>query len=231
MTPRLPARCQRKRSERPRQPGFGGTGTGYDPGNRQPGTHRRIASRAAAGAAELEQARLHLQGLVVERESHRPFLETAAAEAAGVREESRLRQQQAREASHAVSGAEQQLESARRYAMQLLTQAGQARNQTSQRGRVAGGLEQDAERLAAEIASASPSSPRWAQSAARSRCEFESVTEQLQRLEIRNGDPARRDGSAAQRRNATKLDVDRLRAEMATLTGPAQFAAVADPGA
>src|SRR5579863_2082037 len=57
-----------------------------------------LKTRAAAGSAELEQARLHLQGLIVERESHRSFLETAAAEAAGVREESRLRQAQAREA-------------------------------------------------------------------------------------------------------------------------------------
>ena len=54
-----------------------------------------LQARAAAGTAELEQARLHLQGLVVERESHRLFLETAAAEAAGVREESRQRQEQA----------------------------------------------------------------------------------------------------------------------------------------
>ena len=89
-----------------------------------------LKTRAAAGSAELEQARLHLQGLIVERESHRSFLETAAAEAAGVREESRLRQAQAREAVEAVSGVEQRLEAARRYAMQLLSQAGHARNQT-----------------------------------------------------------------------------------------------------
>ena len=89
-----------------------------------------LRTRAAAGSAELEQARLHLQGLVVERESHRLFLENAAAEAAGVREESKQRQEQARDASEAVTGAEQRLESARRYAMQLLTQAGHARNQT-----------------------------------------------------------------------------------------------------
>ena len=35
-----------------------------------------LRTRAAAGSAELEQARLHLQGLIVERESHRSFLET-----------------------------------------------------------------------------------------------------------------------------------------------------------
>ena len=110
-----------------------------------------LKTRAAAGSAELEQARLHLQGLIVERESHRSFLETAAAEAAGVREESRLRQTQARDAAEAVNGAEQQLETARRYAMQLLTQAGHARNQTMHAEESLTALEQDAERLAAEI--------------------------------------------------------------------------------
>jgi len=53
-----------------------------------------------------------------------------AAEAAAVGEESRQRQQQARAAVESVNGAEQRLESARRYAMQLLTEAGHARNQT-----------------------------------------------------------------------------------------------------
>src|ERR1700728_3530104 len=76
-----------------------------------------LRTRAAAGSAELEQARLHLQGLIVERESHRSFLENAAAEAAGVREDSRRLQTQAREASEAVGGAEQRLEAARHYAM------------------------------------------------------------------------------------------------------------------
>ena len=98
--------------------------------------------------AELEQARLHLQGLIVERESHRSFLENAAAEAAGVREDSRRLQAQAREASDAVSGSEQRLEAARRYAMQLLTQAGHARNQTMHAEESLTALEQDAERLA-----------------------------------------------------------------------------------
>src|SRR6202453_4276649 len=100
---------------------------------RQHANEERIAdlqARAAAGTAELEQARVHLQGLVVERESHRSFLETAAAEAAGVREQSRLCQAQARDAAESANGAEQRLEAARRYAMQLLSQAGHARNQT-----------------------------------------------------------------------------------------------------
>src|ERR1700730_16030799 len=142
-----------------------------------------LKTRAAAGAAELEQARLHLQGLIVERESHRSFLETAAAEAAGVREESRLRQTQAREAVEAVSGVEQRLEAGRRYAMQLLSQAGHARNQTMHAEESLTALEQDAERLAGEIHAASNELASLGSERGQASLKFESVTEQLQRLE------------------------------------------------
>ncbi|MGC2399945.1 MAG: chromosome segregation protein SMC [Acidobacteriaceae bacterium] len=189
---------------------------------REVANQERIAelrSRAAGGAAELEQAKLHLQGLVVERESHRSFLETAAAEAAGVRESSRSRQAQAREASEAVHAAEQRLEAARRYAMQLLTQAGLARNQTMQAEESLLALERDADRLAGEISSASSELASLGSERGQASLKFESVTEQLQRLE---SDLAILRAESETRRSeetATKTDADRLRAEMATLTG------------
>ena len=178
-----------------------------------------LKSRAAAGSAELEQARLHLQGLVVERESHRSFLETAAAEAAGVREESRLRQSQAREAVEAVSGAEQRLEAARRYAMQLLTQAGHARNQTMHAEESLTALETDAERLAGEIHAASSELASLGSERGQASLKFESVTEQLQRLESEMVAVRAESETKRVEESSTKLEVDRLRAEMATLTG------------
>jgi chromosome segregation protein len=178
-----------------------------------------LQTRAAAGAAELEQARLHLQGLIVERESHRSFLETAASEAASVREESSLRQEQAREAAGAVNGAEQRLETARRYAMQLLTQAGHARNQTINAEESLAALEQDAERLSSEITSASGELTALGSERGQISLKFESVTDQLLRLE--NELAALRTETETRRHEevATKLNGDRLRAEMATLSG------------
>ena len=178
-----------------------------------------LQTRAAAGSAELEQARLHLQGLIVERESHRLFLETAAAEAAGVREESRQRQEQARDAVEAVNGAEQRLEAARRYAMQLLTQAGHARNQTMHAEESLAALEQDAERLAAEIAAASGELASLGSERGQVSLQFESVTEQLQRLENELATLRAETESRRNEESETKLNGDRLRAEMATLTG------------
>ncbi len=189
---------------------------------REVANQERIAellTRAAAGSAELEQARLQLQGLIAERESHRSFLETAAAEAAGVREESRLRHEQAREASEAVNGAEQRLETARRYAMQLLSQAGHARSQTMHAEESLTALEQDAERLSGEIQAASAELASLGSERGQVSLKFETVTEQLDRLEkelvtLRTEAEARRTEETA-----TKLAGDRLRAEMATLTG------------
>jgi chromosome segregation protein len=178
-----------------------------------------LKTRAAAGSAELEQARLHLQGLIVERESHRSFLETAAAEAAAVGEESRLRQTQARDAAEAANGAEQHLENARRYAMQLLSQAGHARNQTMHAEESLAALEQDADRLAAEIHAASGELASLGSERGQASLKFESVTEQLQRLESELAAVREETETRRSEESASKLDGDRLRAEMATLTG------------
>jgi chromosome segregation protein len=171
-----------------------------------------LKTRAAAGSAELEQARLHLQGLIVERESHRNFLETAAAEAAAVGEESRLRQTQARDAAEAANGAEQQLENARRYAMQLLSQAGHARNQTMHAEESLSALEQDAERLAAEIHAASGELASLGSERGQASLKFESVTEQLQRLESELAAVREETETRRSEESASKLDGDRLRA-------------------
>ncbi len=178
-----------------------------------------LRSRAAASSAELAQAQLQLQGLIAERDSHRHFLETAASEAAGVREDARRHQAQAREAAEAVSSAEQRLETARRYAMQLLTQAGHARNQTLQAEESLASLEQDAERLSSEIASASGELASLGSERGQISLKFESVTDQLARLEkelatLRTDTETRRKEEVA-----AKLNGDRLRAELATLTG------------
>src|ERR1700689_22977 len=178
-----------------------------------------LKTRAAAGSAELEQARLHLQGLIGERESHRSFLENAGAEAAGVREDSRRRHEQAREASEAGTGPEQRLGAARRYAMQLLTQAGHARNQTMHAEESLTALEQDAERLSSEISAASSELASLGLERGQASLKFESVTEQLQRLESELVTLRAETETRRSEESAAKLEGDRLRAEMATLTG------------
>ena len=189
---------------------------------RQHANQERIAellARAAAGAAELEQSKQQLQGVTAEREAHRSFLETAAAEAAAFREEARLRQELARNAVQAVSQAEFGLESTRRQAMDLLTRAANSRNQTQHAEVSLTALEQDAERLAGEIHSARRDLEALGMERGQASLKFESVTDQLKRLESEieslrvETENKRGEEQEAKRRG------DQLRAEMATLSG------------
>ena len=135
--------------------------------SRQGSNEERIAeldARTTSGAAELGQAKQHLDGLTAEREGQRIFLETAAADSANFRQRAQHKQQQVRDAAQAVGIAEQKLETARRQAMQLLQQAAQARNQTAQAEESLASLEREASRLATEMAAARAISTRLVRS-------------------------------------------------------------------
>ena len=189
---------------------------------RQTANQERIAeleARAAAGAAELDQARTHLGSLTAERESQKAFLETAASEAASFREQAQARQSQARDAAAAVAAAEQRAESGRRQAMQLLSQLGQIRNQAAQGEESLAALERDADRLATEMASAKGDLEALGAERGQVGLKFESVTETVKRLEA---EIAAMRAEIATKRTAeaeAKSRGDGLRAERATLSG------------
>jgi len=190
--------------------------------SRQQANQERIVElevRAVAGAAELEQAKQHLTNLAVERDAHRSFLETAAAESANFRQQTEDRQQQARAAVAAVTAAEQHAEAGRRKAMQLISQLGQIRNQATQAEESLASLERDADRLASEISAAKHDLEALGAERGQLSMNFESVTETLKRLEAEI--TALRDEIAAKREEETgaRRRGDQLRAEHATLTG------------
>ena len=190
--------------------------------SRQSSNEERIAeldARTTAGAAELGQAKQHLDGLTAEREGQRTFLETAAAEAANFRQQAQQKQQQVRDAAQAVGVAEQKLESGRRQAMQLLQQAAQARNQTAQAEEALAALEREASRLATEMAAAHRDLEALGAERGQLSMNFESVTSTLERLEkeiaeLRAEIAAKRNEEAEAKRRG-----DQLRAEHATLSG------------
>ncbi len=178
-----------------------------------------LEARSAAGTAELEQAKQHLQGLTAERDSQRSFLETAAAEAAAFREQAQLCNQKAQAASRQVSEAEQGLEASRRATMQLSTLAGQARNQTAQAEESLAVLEREAERLENERNAAKREAEHLGAERGQASLTFESVTEALKRLEgeietLRAEIAAKRTEESEMRRRG-----DQLRADLATQTG------------
>ena len=178
-----------------------------------------LDARAAAGGAELEQGRQQLDALTLEREQHRSFLATAAAEAAKFREQAQARQQQAREAVAAVTAGEQRVEAARRHAMQLLTQAGQTRNQTAQAEESLAALEREAGRLASEMAGARRDLEALGAERGQVSLTFETVTDTLKRLEQEIASLRATTNEKRTAEHEAKRRGDQLRAERATLTG------------
>ena len=178
-----------------------------------------LEARKAGAQAELEQARAHLESLDAERNAQRSFLETAASEAAEFRQRAQLKQEAMRQAVSAVSAAEQQSETSRRRAAQLLAQVGQSRSQITQGEEALASLQREAERLAVEMDSARRDLEALGAQRGQVTLSFESVTETLRRVETEIGElrtevSARRAEETEARRHA-----DQLRAEHATLTG------------
>ena len=142
-----------------------------------------LASRSAAGTAELEQARLQMDGLTSGARAAPQLPRNAAAEAARFRQQAEALQQQAREAAQTVAHAEQRLEAERRRGLQLLSEAANARNQASQAEEAVGALEREAERLAGEMDAARRDLETLGAERGQASLQFESVTETLARLE------------------------------------------------
>ncbi len=190
--------------------------------SRQTSNEERIAeldARMAAGAGELSQAKQHLDGLTAEREAQRAFLETAAAEAEGFRRQAQQKQQQVRDAAHAVGIAEQSLENGRRQSVQLLQQAAQARNQTSQAEESLAALEREATRLATEMATTRRDLDSLGAERGQLSMNFESVTATLERLEQEISQLRAEIAAKREEESAAKRRGDQLRAEHATLSG------------
>jgi chromosome segregation protein len=178
-----------------------------------------LEARIAAAAAELEQTRVQLAGFAEERAQQHAFLETAAGEARAFHQQVEARQHEARAAAEEVFASERQLETLRRHAMHLLTQAGNARNFTTQAEESLAALEREAERLNAEIAQAKNEQESLGIENVQARQRFETATETLKRLEaeitsLRDQIQTRRTDEAALRTRANQL-----RAEQATVAG------------
>jgi chromosome segregation protein len=178
-----------------------------------------LEARIAGSAAELETTATQLKGIADEREQQRLFLETAAGEARGFREQVETRQQQARAAAEAVFVSERQLESSRRHAMHLLTLAANARSHTAQGEESLAALEREAERLDAEISGAKNEQESLGIESGRVREKHLSAIDALNRFEaeiaaLRESLQARRAGENAQRAQANQM-----RSEQAAVTG------------
>ena len=178
-----------------------------------------LEARIAAAGAELEQTRTQLAGIAEERTQQRSFLETAAGEAREFRQMVEARQHEARTTSEEVFRAERELEMNRRHAMNLLTQAGNARNHMAQAEESLAALEREAERLNGEMHQARNEQENLGVESSLARQRHDAAAESLKHLEaeiasLREMLQARRAEENAQRARANQL-----RSEQASAIG------------
>jgi chromosome segregation protein len=190
--------------------------------SRQRANTERIAeleARGVASTAEMEQTRQQIESVTQERIANKQFLETAAQEAIAFREQAQAKQQAARHTSLQVGEAEQRLEAERRQAMQLLTQAGIARNQTAQAEEALAALEREAESLASEMSAARQEMENLGTERSQVSMRYESATEALKRLELEIAELRGQVNAKREEESQAKRRGDQLRSEHATLLG------------
>ena len=176
-----------------------------------------LETRITQAGAELEQTRVQLAGIAEERAQQKTFLETAAGEARDFRQMVEGRQQESRSAAEKVFASERELETSRRHAMSLHTQAGNARNHMAQAEESLAALEREAERLAAEMRQATNEKESLGIETASLRQRHQSAADALQRLEaeiatLRETLQTRRAEENNQRTRANQLRQDQASA-------------------
>ncbi len=180
---------------------------------------QELERRGEQAKAEQQQARQQLEATAAERESQRGFLQNAEQEAASFRAQAQASQQKMRDASQAVSVAEQKIEAGRRQAGQLLNQLNAVRNQSAQAEESLAALDREAARLEAEMGTAKRDLENLGAERGQLSMRFESITDTLQRLEK---EIAAARAEIAQKRTEemeARRKGDQLRSERATLTG------------
>ncbi len=178
-----------------------------------------LVDRLASGTDDLAGAQAQLAQLSGEAEQHRSFLENATTEANAARDTAHRHQAEAHDAARSLGVAEQNAETNRRNAIQLMQRAGQTRNEIGQAEAAMAGLDRESERLRSESDVARQELATLGLQRGQVRLSFEDVTERLKRLEaemagLRLDTEARR-----QEESDSKQKGDKLRGELASLQG------------
>jgi chromosome segregation protein len=178
-----------------------------------------LGLRLATGAEELAQAQAQLASLAGDLEQQRSFVENATTEATESREAAQHRQAEAQAAVRSVAQAEQQAEQHRRASMQLIQRAAQTRNEEAQAAAALAGLEREGERLSSESEIARQELATLGLQRGQVALSFETVTERIKRLEAEIAQLRLELGTHRNEEAESKRRGDRLRGEVATLSG------------
>ena len=178
-----------------------------------------LVARVASSEAELAQAQQRLAALAAERDSNRRILDSAAGDLAAAQQELAQSQHEATSAAAALAELEHQQEQSRVMIVEAVAAASTLRNQHTQVEERLAGVDREAQRLQAEMATATSQMETFGGQRGQLGLEFETVSQRVSGLteELRQTrqalDARRHEESEA------KNHLDSLRAEYASAIG------------
>ncbi len=178
-----------------------------------------LTVRAASSETELAQARVRLTTLVAERDANRQILVSAASDVAVAQAELAQCQQEALDATNALTALEQQQEESRVAIMEAVASASHLRNQLTQAEERMAAVDREAMRLQTEMASATSQVETFGGQRGQIAIEFETVSQKLGGLSEEISQTRQLIESKRQEETQRKGHLDSLRAEFATALG------------
>jgi chromosome segregation protein len=178
-----------------------------------------LVERGALSEAELAQAQQRLAALAAERDANRQILDSAAVDLAAAQQELAESQQEAASAAAALAELEHQQEQSRVMIVEAVAAASSLRNHYTQVQERLAGVDREAQRLQAEMATANSQMETFGGQRGQLGLEFETVSQRVSGLteELRQTrqalDTRRHEESEA------KNHLDSLRAEYASAIG------------
>jgi chromosome segregation protein len=178
-----------------------------------------LVLRSASAEAELAQARHRLSALAAERDSNRQLLESAAADLAAARSELLVSQEEVAHATAALADLERQQEESRVAIFDTVSAASRLRNQLAQAEERLAGADRESRRLEAEIANANVQVDAFGGQRGQLALEFESVSQRVSGIGEEISQLRRVIETKRSEETKSKMHLDQLRAEYATLIG------------
>jgi chromosome segregation protein len=175
--------------------------------------------RSVSAEAELAQARHRLTTLEAERESNRQILESAAADLAAAQGDLILCQQEAAAAAATLAQIERQQEESRVAIFDTVSSASRLRNQLAQAEERLAGVDREARRLEAEIATANTQVEAFGGQRGQLALEFETVSQRVSGITEELSQLRRVIEDKKREETHGKANLDALRAEYATALG------------
>jgi chromosome segregation protein len=178
-----------------------------------------LVARAGASEAELAQAQQRLAALAAERDANRQILDSAAGDLAAAQQELAQSQHEATSAAEVLAELEHQQEQSRVMIVEAVAAASTLRNQHTQVEERLAGVDREAQRLQAEMATANSQMETFGGQRGQLGLEFESVSQRVSGLTDELRQTRQTLDSRRHEESEAKNHLDSLRAEYASAIG------------